>query len=243
MVFFPLYNCLTQTVFFTLAIILTWRNNKVSGGHCELFFKIGKPVTALSKNWSPAFLYLIYLSFTPNNFQFARSQIDAIGRDTVPHVATHVSDTFLMKCVSKSSTLIPIDSNSGWWFCTTSFNILLKSLYWWFPLKKFLWPVIIDGWAIMYRASANRVQITGSKEFAYTCNGWWIFLIPSWSVCVFAKVNRSASRWNDICYNFLPTQFYACAIRFHSRTRNVWSAICSIFLLRKIIPARYLYAW
>ena len=96
LVLFPLSNCLTRTVFFPLAIILTQWNIKVSRGHCELFFNIGKPVTALSTNLSPALFYLIYLSFTPHNVQFWRIQIDAIGGDTVPHIAKNVAAPFLM---------------------------------------------------------------------------------------------------------------------------------------------------
>ena len=95
----------------------------------------------------------------------------------------------------------------------------------------------------MYRASASRWQTTGYKLFAYMCHIWSIFLIPSWSIFVFTKWNRSESWWNEIFSTLAPTQFSSHAIRFHSRTIKVWSAMCSIFLLRKIIYARHLYAW
>ena len=95
----------------------------------------------------------------------------------------------------------------------------------------------------MYCAIASRIQTTYYKEFAYTCHGLSVFLIPSWYVFGFAKSNRIASRWNEICSTLAPTQFSACAIRFHSRTRKVWAAMCSIFSIRKIISARCFYAW
>ena len=138
---------------------------------------------------------------------------------------------------------MPIHSNSYWWVFTTSLNILLKRSYWGFPSKKLLWPVIIYGWAIMYREIFSRGKTTYSKVFLYTCHGWSVFLIPTWYFFVFEKSNRSASRWNEICSTLEPTQLSSCAIRFHYITRKIWVEMCSIFLHRKIIYARYLYAW
>ena len=70
-------------------------NNKVRRLNCELFFKIGKPVSALPRNGSPSFSYLIYLSLISSNVHFLLRQIDAIDRDTVQPVAKNVSAPFL----------------------------------------------------------------------------------------------------------------------------------------------------
>ena len=134
-------------------------------------------------------------------------------------------------------------SNPDRWVYTTLFDILSKISYWELHSNKLLWSVRIDGWAIMYRASSSRGQTTGSKGFAYTCHIWSIFLIPSWPVFVFKKSNRGASYGNEIFSTLVPTQFSARAIRFHSRTKKVQAAMCSIFLLRRIISARNFYAW
>ena len=163
---------------------------KSKEGTLQTIFKIVKIVTALTTNWSPVFLYLIYLSFTNTNVEFVWRQIGTIGGDTVQPVATNLAAPCLMKCVPKYSTLIPRNSNSYWWVRITSSNILFKRSYWGWPSKKFPWPVIIDGWAIMYHVSAIRGKTTGSKGFVYTCHRWSIFLIPSWYVFVFVKPNR-----------------------------------------------------
>ena len=111
------------------------------------------------------------------------------------------------------------------------------------PFLKIIWLVIIDGWAIMYHASVIRGQTTVSKVFAYTCQVWSLSLIPSWYVFVFAKSNRGESRWNEIGSTLAPAQLSARTIRLHSRTRNLWAAMCSIFSLWKIITEKRLYAW
>ena len=49
LVLFPLSDCLTQNEFFLFKIILTWWK-KARRVHCELFFKIGKPVTVPTNN-------------------------------------------------------------------------------------------------------------------------------------------------------------------------------------------------
>ena len=69
-----------------------------------------------------------------------------------------------------------------------------------------------------------------------------MFLNPYWSVFVFAKPKRSTSRLNEICSTLAHTKFSACAIRFYYRTRKVWTAMCSIFLLR-FFSERYFYDW
>ena len=126
------------------------------------FSKLVEPATVLPTNLSPYFLYLIYLYFTPLDVQFVRRKIDPIGGDTVQPVDKNVAATFLVECVPRSPTLMPRHSKSDWWVCRTSLNILLKHSYWEFPSNKSLWPVIIDGWAIMYHESASRGQTTCS---------------------------------------------------------------------------------
>ena len=69
------------------------------------------------------------------------------------------------------------------------------------------------------------------------------FFISCWSIFVLVKLNRGASRRNEMSSCLVPKKFSVHAIRFHSRTRKVWAAMSSISLLRKRISARHLYAW
>ena len=137
LVFFPLSNFLSRTVFlFFLQSFWYEKYQSKEGTFRNPFSKLVNQLQPyqqtdlhISSIW---YIYLLLLR-----------QIDARDGDIVQPVDTILSAPFIMECVLKYSTLMPIYLNSGRWVCTTSLNILLTGSYWELPSNNFLCTVRI----------------------------------------------------------------------------------------------------